>query len=74
MQIVFNKIPRLALVFYAVGFLVLTISLILFFYFPEFILPIRLQQSFIGGAILVAVGSVINTLYQFRRHNPNKKE
>ncbi|MCW8999620.1 MAG: hypothetical protein OQK04_13010 [Kangiellaceae bacterium] len=37
----------------------------LYFYFPGLVEPVRLQQLFIGGAIIVALGSVINTIYQF---------
>ncbi|TQV89242.1 hypothetical protein [Aliikangiella coralliicola] len=66
MHIVINKIPKAAIVCYCVGFAILIAALIVYFYFSNLIEPVRLQQIFIGGAIVVVVGSVINTLYQFR--------
>ena len=72
MNIVFNKIPKLAKIFYCVGFVLIIVSMVLYFYYPNFIDPIKLQQAFIGGAIIVAVGSVVNTLHQFKR--PKREE
>ena len=66
MRIVFKKIPKLAIAFYCLGFFMLAISLYCFFYRPDLIEPILNQQLFIAGAIIVATGSVINNLYQFK--------
>jgi len=74
MQIVFHKIPRLAKLFYLIGFIIVTLSMIIFFNYPSLVAPVRLQQAFIGGAIIVALGSVINTIHQFKRPKPDKKE
>ncbi len=65
MAIVFKKIPKLALYFYAAGFTLLVGAMLLYFYFPKLFIPATLQQIFIGGAIIVATGSVINTISQF---------
>jgi len=67
LRIVINKIPRLAVIFYLIGFCLIITALVFFFYWPSLFAPVKLQQTFIAGAILVAVGSVVNTLYQFRR-------
>lgn len=72
MRIVFNQIPKLAVYFYAIGFVVLGFSMYFFYYQPDLLAPLYLQQLFIGGAIIVAIGSVINTLYQFRTPRKNK--
>jgi|GEM_PF-2206750 len=71
MKIVLKKVPKLAIYFYLVGFIILLSALFLFFYqvslFGQNILePFRLQQLFIAGAIIVAIGSVINAVYQFK--------
>jgi len=76
MRIVFKKIPKLAIAFYCVGFLILASALYAFFYRPDMLEPyitepVVLQQMFIAGAIIVALGSVVNSLYQFKpRDNP----
>ena len=74
MRIVFNKIPGLAKLLYVIGFIILLVSMTGYFYFPTLLDPIRLQQAFIGGAIIVAMGSVVNTVHQFKRHKPERKE
>ena len=66
MKIVFGKIPTAAKCFYFVGLLFIIPAMILFFYFPSLLTPVRLQQLFLLGAILVAVGSVVNTIFQFK--------
>ncbi|TQV70939.1 hypothetical protein FLL45_21675 [Aliikangiella marina] len=73
MNIVFNKIPKLAKLLYGVGFVVIIISMVMYFYYPNLIDAIKLQQAFIGGAIIVAIGSVINTLHQFKRPKRDKR-
>lgn len=62
----FKKIPKLAKWFYFFGFIILIIAMLLFFYFPNKIESIRMQQLFILGAIIVAIGSIINTIHQFK--------
>lgn len=74
MQIVFKKIPTLAKIFYLIGFSILITTLILFFNFKNLLSLVRIQQAFISGAIIVAIGSVINTLYQFKKPKKNLKE
>ncbi len=49
----------------------LSVAMYLFFKHPDFIgvdsdQSVLLQQIFIAGAIIVAFGSVINNLYQFK--------
>ncbi len=66
MKIVFKEIPKLAVYFYAFGFIILIIALINFFTGAIGFENILTQQLFIGGAIVVALGSVINTVYQFK--------
>ncbi len=67
MKFVVKKIPPIALAFYAIGFS--TISVALFNYLGEknWFDSVASQQIFIFGGILVAVGSVINTLFQFKK-------
>lgn len=72
-NIVFNKVPKLAKIFYLVGFVIIITSMILYFYYPDLIDSIRLQQAFIGGAIIVVIGSVVNTLHQFKRPKREKR-
>lgn len=67
MQIVFKKIPRLAIYFYLIGFIVITTALIFYFNSTTLINHIQIQQLFIAGAIVVAIGSVINNLSHFKR-------
>jgi len=67
MKIVFKKIPKFAILFYVIGFILIAIALYRYFYDFECNSIVLTQQLFIGGAIIVAVGSVINTLFQFRK-------
>lgn len=67
MRLVFKTIPKLARYFYIVGFAVILTALGNYFSATEFINTLLMQQLFIGGAIIVAVGSVINTLFQFKK-------
>ncbi len=69
MKIVFNKIPKLAQYFYLSGFIVILIALVNYFVDTPFINTLLMQQLFIAGAIIVAIGSVINTLFQFGKKN-----
>lgn len=74
MRIVFKKIPKLAIFFYLTGFIVLLISMLLAFYIPNTVNPITIKQIFIGGAIIIVIGSVINSVYQFNPKKSTKKE
>jgi len=70
MKIRFKKIPRLAIPFYILGFSLISFAmadlfLIPYFFTAGFLTPLATQQIFIAGAILVAVGSVINHLSYF---------
>ncbi len=70
MKFRFKKIPRWALIFYALGFTLIAIALLDLLVIPSFLAaslltPTATQQVFIAGAILVAIGSVINNLYHF---------
>jgi predicted small integral membrane protein len=66
MKIAFKKIPKLAIVFYLVGFCILSASWFLYWNNEQwFVLETQtLQQAFIFGAIIVAIGSVINCCVQ----------
>ena len=66
MKIVFNKIPSLAKYFYLVGFVVLLGAMSSYFIVQIKTDQVLIQQAFIIGAIIVAIGSVINTVYQFK--------
>jgi len=70
MKFRFKKIPRLAIIFYALGFCLILIAMADLFIIPHFFIsgfltPLVTQQIFIAGAIIVALGSVINNLYHF---------
>ncbi|MGB0496285.1 MAG: hypothetical protein ACPGJI_08005 [Kangiellaceae bacterium] len=67
MKIVFKKIPKLAVYFYLVGFFILIAAIVNFFASAPLLSIIATQQLFIAGAIIVAIGSVINTLHQFKK-------
>ncbi|MET1256120.1 hypothetical protein [Aliikangiella maris] len=69
----FKKIPKLALCFYFVGFLILIVAMILLRNPPQYLSSTTLQQLFIGGALIVTLGSVINTFYQFKSKEKNKE-
>ena len=50
----------------------ISVAMYLFFERPDFIntdiyQPVLMQQVFIAGAIIVAFGSVINNIYQFKQ-------
>jgi len=68
MKLVFKKIPKLAQFFYLIGFIVILTAMANFFAVSVFLSTLLMQQLFIGGAILVAIGSVINTLAQFSKN------
>ncbi|MBV1910942.1 MAG: hypothetical protein KUG78_16705 [Kangiellaceae bacterium] len=67
MKIIFKKIPKLALYLYILGFI--TIGIALANYFSNLLLmeELIMLQLFILGAIIVAIGSVVNTIYQFKK-------
>ena len=67
MKLVFKKIPKVALYFYTVGFMIILAAMVNYFTATHFVSPLQMQQLFIGGAIIVAIGSVINTLFQFAK-------
>jgi hypothetical protein len=67
MKLVFKKIPKIAICFYLVGF---TFVFFGFFHFIgkwQIISEIENLQMFIGGAIVIAIGSVINLLFQLKK-------
>ena len=66
-KIVFKKIPKLAISFYLLGLLLLTIAMTNFLMLSPFMEEVMMQQIFIAGAIIVALGSVINNLFQFKK-------
>lgn len=67
MKLVLKKIPKVALYFYTVGFMIILTAMVNYFTDAPFISPLQMQQLFIAGAIIVAIGSVINTLFQFTK-------
>ncbi len=68
MKIVFKKIPKLAQYFYLIGALLIIVALSNLVVSTAYMKNIEMQQLFIIGAIIVAIGSVINTFYQFRKN------
>ncbi len=73
MKIVFKKIPKLALYFYALGFAFIIVGMVSFFSESTLISAVLTLQIFIAGAIIVACGSVINTIFQFKKSNDNNQ-
>ncbi|MFT6731981.1 MAG: hypothetical protein ACJAS9_000156 [Polaribacter sp.] len=70
MKVVFKKIPKAALYFYAIGLVLIIIGLLSFFSESKLMSAVLTQQVFISGAIIVACGSVINTIFQFKNKTP----
>ncbi len=68
MKFIVKKIPKLAISFYIVGFLIIAIALVNYFTEMNWFDSVIIQQVFILGAIVVACGSVINTIFQFRKN------
>jgi len=66
-KFVVKKIPKLAILFYIIGFLIIAIALVNYFTEMNWFDSVIIQQVFILGAIVVACGSVINTIFQFRK-------
>ena len=73
MKIIFKKIPKIALYFYAVGFTLIIVGMVSFFSKEIQISAVLTLQIFIAGAIIVACGSVINTIFQFKKSNDNNQ-
>ena len=67
MKIVFKKIPKIAQILYVIGLILIAFALFRYFNFKELSSAVLTQQLFILGAIIVAIGSVVNTLYQFKK-------
>jgi len=67
MKIVFKKIPKLAIYFYLVGLILLSIAMTNYLKQSPFMGEVLMQQVFIAGAIIMALGSVINSLFQFKK-------
>ena len=67
MKIVFKKIPKLALSFYFFGLILLLIAIANYLIKLPFMGDLLMQQLFFVGAVIVALGSVINTLFQFKK-------
>lgn len=68
MKLVLKKIPKIALYFYSAGFMIILTAMVNYFIATPFISALLMQQLFIAGAIIVAIGSVINTLFQFAKN------
>ena len=64
MKFVIKKVPKLALAFYIIGFIAIGLAMASYFKYLNFLNQLQLQQLFLGGAIIVAIGSVVNTLHQ----------
>ena len=69
MKIVFKRIPKLAQFFYLAGFALITLAFVNYYFKLKFVSEVLNLQIFILGAIVVAIGSVINLLYQFKNKN-----
>ena len=67
MKFVVKKIPKLAQKFYIVGFFTICLALVNYFGEMNWFDTVVNQQVFIFGAIIVAIGSVINTIFQFKK-------
>jgi len=74
MRIVFKKIPKIALWFYGFGFFLIGGAFLAYSYLVQQISLVLIQQCFILGAILVALGSSINTIAQFKRKKPTSRD
>ncbi len=66
-KLVFKPIPKLAIGCYLLGLIGILISLFNYFSPTPFLDKVTMLQVFLAGAIVVAIGSVINSLYQFKR-------
>jgi len=67
MKIRFAKIPKLAVIFYLTGFVILGFTLWAYYGGSKLLSPVQFQQLFIIGALVVTVGSAINIARQFRK-------
>jgi hypothetical protein len=67
MKIRFAKIPKLAIVFYLIGFAILGFTLWAYYGGNKILTPVQFQQLFIIGALTVTVGSAINIAKQFSK-------
>ena len=65
MNLDFKRIPKIALYLYLLGFSLISLAMAARYF--SFLEPGSLvtQQIFIGGAIIVALGSLVNTINQF---------
>jgi hypothetical protein len=67
MKIRFAKIPKLAIVFYVIGFAILGFTIWAYYGGSKMLTAVQFQQLFIIGALTVTVGSAINIARQFRK-------
>ncbi|MEP1741052.1 MAG: hypothetical protein ABJI60_14705 [Kangiellaceae bacterium] len=67
MKFVFKSIPKASMVCYLLGFLAIALALVNYWSDNPLMSDVLMLQIFLAGAIVVAIGSVINTLYQFKR-------
>ena len=74
MRIVFKKIPKIALWFYGVGFFLIGSALLSYNYSAQQISLVLIQQCFILGAIIVALGSCINVIAQFKQKTTTSRD
>ena len=69
MKLKFNKVPKPAVYCYLIGFIILTVAFAIYTFELGLISSVTNIQIFIVGAIIIVIGSVINTLYQFRKRS-----
>ncbi len=67
MKFVFKRIPKASMICYLLGFLAIAVALVNYWSDNPLISAVLMLQIFLAGAIVVAIGSVINSLYQFKR-------
>jgi len=67
MKFFIKKVPKTARALYIIGFLVIGVALFNYVGKMNWFDLVVSQQIFISGAILVALGSVVNTIYQFKK-------
>jgi len=68
MKFVIKRVPKFAIALYLIGLLVIAIALTNYFTIVSWFDSVTTQQVFILGAILVAFGSVVNTIFQFKKN------
>jgi hypothetical protein len=73
-KFVVKPIPKPAIVCYLLGFVGISVALVNYSVEQPFLADLTMQQLFLAGAIVVAIGSVINTLFHFGRGKKSRNK